>query len=501
MNKGAISSKLLLLLIGVLLLIVVLYFDTQQGNMKEEPVIDSEEHYEEVQPEKEEPLHISNKIRVLIKTNGYAGNYHSDATFICDAPMTVTLDGVSNELPAGHEISMKNLSNACHGFKKVSLCAMEDVPIKLSSIRRTQGIPAYCGSFDVYETPNGFVVVNEVLLEEYLYSVVTSEMPSEYPIEALKAQAICARSYAARQMNHPAYQEYEADVDDSNAYQVYNNIGETQEAKAAVTQTKGIIAYYQQDIANTYYFSTSCGMTTNDEVWRNIDGYVAQSMPYLKAKSVGNAYVEASAMSKNYDDELEFNNFIHQKQETDYECEEPWYRWKAVIYPQELNQIADRLREREAVNPSLVFLASGYDDNETKLPEELGRLEDLKIVHRNAGGLLDEICLVFEKCEVCIKTEYNIRYILADETVKVTKQDGSEAVCANLLPSAYFVPDLIRDKKDGILKEIRITGGGYGHGVGMSQNGAKIMAQNGMKYEDIMKFYYEGISLGLAYEE
>ena len=62
-------------------------------------------------------------------------------------------------------------------------------------------------------TEGGIAVINEVLLEEYLYSVVPSEMPSSYPGEALKAQAVCARTYAYGHMEHAGYPKYGAHVD------------------------------------------------------------------------------------------------------------------------------------------------------------------------------------------------------------------------------------------------------------------------------------------------
>lgn len=70
----------------------------------------------------------------------------------------------------------------------------------------------YSGELDYYEEPQGWVIVNEVPLEEYLRFVVPSEMPASYALEALKAQAVCARTYAVWQMQEYAYPEYEAHV-------------------------------------------------------------------------------------------------------------------------------------------------------------------------------------------------------------------------------------------------------------------------------------------------
>ena len=83
--------------------------------------------------------------------------------------------------------------------------------IKLLSVERAQGNPEYRGKMEIARAEEGLVLVNEVLLEEYLYSVVPSEMPSSYPLEALKAQAVCARTYAYRHMQHSGIAGFGAD--------------------------------------------------------------------------------------------------------------------------------------------------------------------------------------------------------------------------------------------------------------------------------------------------
>ena len=92
----------------------------------------------------------------------------------------------------------------------------------------------YPGELQYYEEAQGWVIINEVPLEEYLCRVVPSEMPSGYAAEALKAQAVCARTYAVWQMQEYAYPEYKAHVNDSVSYQVYNNVESQEETRQAV---------------------------------------------------------------------------------------------------------------------------------------------------------------------------------------------------------------------------------------------------------------------------
>ena len=100
------------------------------------------------------------------------------------------------------------------------------------------------------------LLINELALEEYLYAVVPSEMPTYYGIEALKVQAVCARSYAYRHLLANSLSRYGAHVDDSVSYQVYNNIPENEESVLAVKDTYGRVIEYEGEIITAYYFST-----------------------------------------------------------------------------------------------------------------------------------------------------------------------------------------------------------------------------------------------------
>ena len=91
-------------------------------------------------------------------------------------------------------------------------------------------------------------------------------------------------------------------------------------------------------------------------------------------------------------------------------------------------------------------------------------------------------------------SEYNIRYVLCDAKSVVRKQDGSETVPGTLLPSGFFVIDA--DYQAGKAGEnvvgYTLTGGGFGHGVGMSQNGAKALGEQGADYGKILSMFYPG---------
>ena len=132
-----------------------------------------------------------------------------------------------------------------------------------------------------YGTPQGLVLVNELPVEEYLYGVVPSEMPSSYPLEALKAQTVSARTYAFYQKQSYAYPEWKAHVDDSTAYQVYQNISEQDAVNQAVDETKGLVMTCNDDLIESFYYSTSWGFSSGYDTWRE-----GESKDYLVVKEL-----------------------------------------------------------------------------------------------------------------------------------------------------------------------------------------------------------------------
>ena len=121
-------------------------------------------------------------------------------------------------------------------------------------------------------------------MEDYLKKVVPSEMPASYEKEALKAQAVCARTYAYMQIQSNTYSRYGAQVDDSTNFQVYNNVATDANTASAVQETYGKLLLYEGKPIEAYYFSTSCGYTTDGTIW----GADLSSVPYLKGVAVRN---------------------------------------------------------------------------------------------------------------------------------------------------------------------------------------------------------------------
>jgi len=129
--------------------------------------------------------------------------------------------------------------------------------------------------------------------------------------------------------------------------------------------------------------------------------------------------------------------------------------------------------------------------------EKLGKILMIEITQRDPGGAAIELVITADSGTVKILGEYNIRYVLNDNSICAIRQDGSKAPLMSLLPSSFFI--LETEVKKGFVRNYRILGGGFGHGVGMSQNGAKKMAEEGYTAEQILLFFYEGCMLERIY--
>ncbi len=339
----------------------------------------------------------------------------------------------------------------------------------------------YRGIIEVIEEAEGFVVINELPIEEYLYSVVPSEMPAGYPLEALKAQAICARTYAYLHVMSPGYPQWGAHVDDTTAYQVYHSVAEQETTTRAVNETEGklLFAPGEQDLAQTYYYSTSCGYGSDAHVWRT---KYSDCYPYIKSKHINGADIEQTTLSAEA-----FEEYIRSVNELDYEAKESWYRWSYRVEDVNGERMLQMLQKRYAANEKLVLTKVGNDFISQTI-EKLGNITDLKICRREAGGVADELLICTDTETYKVITELNIRYVLNDGCSPVNRQDGVSVEMNSLLPSAFITLDIIRE--DDYVIGYEIMGGGFGHGAGMSQNAAKAMANAGMCAEEILGFFF-----------
>lgn len=343
----------------------------------------------------------------------------------------------------------------------------------------------YPGELQYYEEEEGWVIINEVPLEDYLCRVVPSEMPSSYAKEALKAQAVCARTYAVWQMREYAYPEYEAHVNDSVSYQVYNRIARQEATDQAVEATAGQIMLYDDEPVKAYYFATSCGSTTDENIWEKGDRNLT---PYIAGRRVGTS-------ESHYDltDEKTFTEYILKKHAGDLEISEPWYRWNCYVPLAQIQQNVEtwiKIRAEHSKDGILFQEGEEYIRQET---DHIGVVQEAGVITRNTGGAVHELLIKGSEGTLKVKYEYNIRLMLGIPGGEVHKNDGSVSEGGNLLPSGYFMMEPV--ERDGQLDGYRICGGGLGHGAGMSQNGARVLAEEGSGYDEILQYFYHEIRL------
>ncbi len=319
-----------------------------------------------------------------------------------------------------------------------------NAPITLTPADHTTvfiGGTEYRGAAQFIRTDLGLTVINYVDIEDYLKGVVPGEMPSSWPTEALKAQAVCARNYAMTNWNK--FQNYGFNLDDSIQSQVYLGVkAEKPETNKAIEETQGIYLKYGDTYASTFFYSSSGGHTENSEnVW-------SAALPYL----VG--------------------------------VEDPYDTSREWTVPYTPDEIEEKL--------------AGIGVN-------IGDVIDLEVVETSASGRIIDLKIVGTEGTYHLKKEksrslFNLRSNLftitkkgdTPEPVTVVTSKGLEerSISQPILTATGLIPVDV-----GIPTEYIMTGTGYGHGVGMSQYGAKGMAEQGYNYEQILKHYFTGTIL------
>ncbi|MDE6750003.1 MAG: SpoIID/LytB domain-containing protein, partial [Lachnospiraceae bacterium] len=414
----------------------------------------------------------TDQIRVLLKNTGNGSYYYDEAV--------VTVDGQQTRIKADEMKEGERIS-----FQSAALTDM--VKLDIEGVVKENNL--YRGSLEFFRTAQGMAIINELPLEEYLYAVVPSEMPSYYPIEALKAQAVCARTYAARFILHAGLPAFGAHLDDTTSYQVYHNIAENSATTTAVKETSGMVLYHQGELAENYYYSTSCGYGTDTNIWKTGNG---QAIDYIQAGKLAPSKGSQIAQSaEDMEQEENFAAYICSADESDFESNEPWYRWQYEVARIDTAALLERIKERYNANASLILVRKGKEGEYYYVSEEIediGKLKDIYISKRGAGGIADEMIIIGSKAVIKVISEYNIRRILCNGESKVIRQDGSSVSAGTFLPSAFLI--IKADKTGEDMVGYTLVGGGYGHGVGMSQNCAKEMGSQGYGYTEILESFF-----------
>lgn len=428
---------------------------------------------------------ISENIRVIISNDTYTSYDMKSVVLTCDSKYTIEypdekkisydageITTISYSLYEADDV-IKVIPDECHG------------KIQLLNINRSYGNPRYDGIFEINIKDECLHLINELPLEEYLYSVVSSEMPSSSPIEALKAMAICARGYAYTRMYDGSYDDYNAHLDDSTLCQMYNNYESTYETQMAVKDTYGIVPTYNNMVIMPLYFSTSFGTTcTNEEIWGG-DAY-----PYLES-NVEDLNKSRIDLSK----EEDFIGFI--KDSSEYNIIDrnmPYYRWYIDFTQDEMTEAVNSMLEERMEMSSDSIVIKDTDGNYTdESITDIGIIQDINIIERSKSGVVMTLEIVGSEAIAEITGQTNIRTIITPVKQNIIRQDDSVVTGWTSLPSPYYYVE----KNDN---GFSVIGGGFGHGAGMSQNGAAALAGMGNNYKYILRHYYSYIDFNSIYQ-
>ena len=289
----------------------------------------------------------------------------------------------------------------------------------------------FAGTLEIRNNADGTqTAINTINLEDYLCSVISSEMNANSPMELLKAHAVISRSWAIRAMEHHNHEGFDVCADDHcQRYEGLRRMNER--AVEAVRATAGQVLLYGDAICDCRYYKCCGGKT---EIWRTC--WEDIDVPYIQSVSCDYCKSPSSKILR-----LVLN---------DYDQETKDFRdWKVTYKDEELNEI---IRTKSCI--------------------DFGVILDLIPLHRGASGRIDQLRIVGTKHTEIIGKELKIRYWLSK----------------SCLYSSWFEVS----HENGVWT---LTGHGWGHGAGLCQIGAAVMASEGHPYEEILSYYYVGSRL------
>ena len=311
------------------------------------------------------------------------------------------------------------------------------------------------------------VAINQLPVEQYLASVISSEMKATCPLEFLKASAVISRSWLLAQIekrkNGPAqafFQFKKTDTElirwhDQEEHTIFDVCADdhcqryqgitrqiSSQVQRAIDETRGQILTSDGEVCDTR-FGKCCGGQTNDfeNCW--------EDKPHSYLHSVSDTYCNT------HDKELLATVLNDYDQET-----EDFYRWTVEYTQEELHKI---ITER--------------------LGRDLGQIVRLEDVERGQSGHLVRLKIVGTEASFTIGKELEIRRTLSTSHLK----------------SSNFTVEYEQENQESIPQRFILHGAGWGHGVGLCQIGAAVMASQGHTYDDILSHYYDGASLTQKY--
>lgn len=307
----------------------------------------------------------------------------------------------------------------------------------------------YRGAMRLISKGGGILLVNRLPMDEYLYGVVGREMSEGFPLEALKAQAVAARSYATLFSGRHASDGF--DLCNGEHCQAYGAAAaESETVCRAVDETTNQVLLYHGEVAQCFYASSNGGYSEDSEnVW-------VASLGYLRGKA--DPYEEAEKI--------------------------PGYAWTVTFTGEEV----EALLSRRGIDIGTVtdVAVTKYSANHRALELTITGTKGTKVYEKDA---------IRSALPKTLKsTLFTLEKGREQVSLSVLTADGIKAFVSE--PVIVLTGSGLESIKGGATGEYTIRGTGFGHGVGMSQYGALFMAEQGKTYEDILKFYFTDTEIG-----
>jgi len=342
---------------------------------------------------------------------------------------------------------------------KVDFSDMTISPLNKDALLKING-RRYRGNLRVFIKNDTMWLINLVPLEKYLYGVLPRELKTKY-IEAAKAQAVVARTYA---LGHRGkYEKYGYDFASGISSQVYGGFEvEDVLCNEAVNATRGQVLVYNGKLAKYPLYHSTCGGATAD----NESVFLTKPIPYLRSVECNRKKQSGTANNPTGDNN---DNNKNEKKISDIEfnvnpphnCHiSRYYRWKVEWENGDLSKIIDK----------------SFTEDKT------GTIKDIRIEKRGRSGRVVKLVIVTDKGEFPV---------YGDEIRRTFKFRDSKGKLRSLYSTRFNI--IKKGKGD---KTIWIfNGSGWGHGVGMCQFGALTLAKRGFNYKQILKKYFTGVSI------
>ena len=374
-----------------------------------------------------------------------------------------------------------------------SFFELQDVTIGINFHWERKEVQRFKGELKIIVEDDRLTAINIIPIEDYLTSVISSEMSATASLELLKAHAVISRSWLLNKLkvangklkvimhpdntanfelstlpsqlikwyDHEAHKNFDVCADDH--CQRYQGITRTSTPQAieAVFATRGEVLMYEGEICDAR-FSKCCGGAFEEfqNCWENVkhpyligqrDSKTETRLPDLTKEVEADKWIRTSpaAFCNTHNKQVLSQVLNNYDQETT-----DFYRWRVCYSQQELSE--------------LIHKRSGI---------EFGKIIDLIPVERGTSGRLVRLKIVGTLRTLIIGKELEIRRTLSS---------------SHLYSSAFVVDKEYKEDEKEIPSRFILTGSGWGHGVGLCQIGAAVMGEQGYKYKEILSHYYPG---------